>query len=104
MACAAFDPPLAARRVPRIATAFVQIFSSQRAFVGRYALGKLLIVSAAMPRGRGASLFLGAVRSNTVANNDQRRCATPDFVMPTIAAGCGFAMQRSSVECARGRR
>jgi hypothetical protein len=90
--------------VPRIEAEAVRIFSSQRAFVRRYALCKLPIASAAMSQDHRARFFLEAAQSNTAANNDQRRCAAPVFVMPTIAARCGFAVQRSSVECAQGRR
>jgi hypothetical protein len=40
--CATLDLASAARRVPRVAMESVQIFSSQRAFVGHDALCKLL--------------------------------------------------------------
>jgi hypothetical protein len=58
------DPLSAARRVPRAAAESVRIFSSRRAFVGRYALCKLLIASAAEPWDRRANRFSDVERSN----------------------------------------
>jgi hypothetical protein len=55
--CATLDLASAARRVPRVAMESVQIFSSQRAFVGHDALCKLLNASAKTGYRRVAACF-----------------------------------------------
>jgi hypothetical protein len=82
----------------------VQTFSSQRAFVGRYLLCNC---SSLRQQRNGLSrepLFWNVAAIRHTGRFRQCRRAMLLIVMPTIAAGCGFAVQESSIGCSQGRR
>jgi hypothetical protein len=86
------DPLSAARRVPRAAAESVRTFSSRRAFVGRYALCKLLIASAADARDGRANRLLEVERSNAPVaferGRTQRRMSLCPQLLQAAASLC----------------